>query len=90
MADITGVKSDITQAVADQALNIFGNYQTTTNPRVQQIAKMKLQQYNPQAYQQMFGGGQAAGMSAQPAAPAAPKAPAPPPNPAAGTDWSLV
>lgn len=54
--NISSVRHDMGQQISDQAGNLFQNFQSSTNPKVQAIAKQKLQAYAPDKYAQIFGG----------------------------------
>lgn len=53
--NITQVRGDMQNAVSDQAKNIFDNYETNTNQKVQEERRVKLGTYSPQHYKEYYG-----------------------------------
>lgn len=54
--NISTVRHDMASAISDQAGNLYDNYGSSTNQKVQDIAKQKLKTYAPDKYAQKFGG----------------------------------
>lgn len=81
------VRKDISNATAEQALNIHDSNKYSTNEKVKQTIKDKLKTYNPQAYAEIYGGGQK-GLINQPSSQIQSASPEQHPEDSAAVQWA--
>lgn len=66
--NIGTVRKDLSDAAGQQALDVHDSFANNPNPYVQKTIRDKLQRYNPQAYQNLYGGGSSVASSPTPQA----------------------